>query len=80
MPAQRHIPKAVPVMTANQKVLFRDVASATSRLTSARQGLEDARNLARAGFASDVVFALHVERSAFNHWLKASEAFQACRD
>ena len=67
-------------MTANQKILFREVAAATSHLASARQGIEDARNLARAGFASDVVFALHVERGAFNHWLKVSEAFQACRD
>jgi sRNA-binding protein len=79
-PAQRHTPKEIPVMTANQKILFQSVATTTARLASARQSLEDARNLARAGFASDVVFALHVEAGAFHAWLKASEAFQACRD
>lgn len=78
--AQRHTPKGIPVMTANQKILFQSVATPTARLAAARQSLEDSRNLARAGFASDVVFALHVEAGAFNAWLKASEAFQACRD
>ena len=80
MPTQRLTSKEIPVMTANQKILFQSVATTTARLASARQSLEDARNLARAGFASDVVFALHVEAGAFHAWLKASEAFQACRD
>ena len=79
-PVQRHTPKEIPVMTANQKLLFQAVATTTTRLASARQSLEDARNLARAGFADNRVFALHAEASAFQAWLKASEAFQACKD
>jgi hypothetical protein len=72
--------KEIPVMSSRKQALFRDVASATAALASARQGLEDARSLARAGFPSDVVFALHVEGGRFNEWLRVSEAFQACRD
>lgn len=69
-------------MTANQKILFQSVATTTARLASARQSLEDARLLARTCMAGDgpVVFALHVEAGAFHAWLKASDAFQACRD
>jgi hypothetical protein len=61
--------------------LMRNVQVATTRLAAARQSLEDARFLARNCMAGDgpVVIALHVERGAFNHWLKVSEAFQACR-
>lgn len=80
MPTQRLTPKEIPVITANQKILFQSVATTTARLAAARQSLEDARNLARADFADNRVFALHVEAGAFNAWLKASEAFQACRD
>jgi hypothetical protein len=67
-------------MSTRKKALFSEVATTTARLAASRQSLEDARNLSLAGFASDVVFALHVEAGAFNAWLKASEAFQACRD
>jgi hypothetical protein len=80
MPTQRLTSKEIPVMSTRKQALFREVTTTTARLASARQSFEDARNLARAGFASDVVFALHVEAGAFNAWLKASEAFQACKD
>jgi hypothetical protein len=69
-------------VTTRKETLFREVATTTARLASARQSLEDARFLARNCMAGDgpIVFALHVERGAFHAWLKASEAFQACRD
>ena len=67
-------------MSTRKQALSREVATATAALAAARQSLESARELARAGFPSDVVLALHVEAGRFNEWLKASEAFQACRD
>lgn len=69
-------------MTTRREALFREVATTTARLAAARQSLEDAKFLSRACMAGDgpVVFALHVEAGAFHAWLKASEAFQACRD
>lgn len=69
-------------MTTRKKALFSEVATATARLAAARQSLEDAKFLARTCMAGDgpIVFALHVERGAFGHWLKVSEAFQACQD
>jgi hypothetical protein len=69
-------------MSTPKQALFREVATTTARLAAARQSLEDAKYLARNCMAGDgpVVFALHVEAGAFNAWLKASEAFQACRD
>jgi hypothetical protein len=81
-PAQRHTPKEIPVMSTRRQILFRDVATTTARLASARQSLEDARFLVRNGMGDDggIAFALHVEAGAFRAWLKASEAFQACRD
>jgi hypothetical protein len=81
-PGQRHTPKEIPVMTTRKQALFREVATTTARLASARQSLEDARLLSRTCMTGDgpIVFALHVEAGAFHAWLKASEAFQACRD
>jgi hypothetical protein len=60
--------------------LMRTVQATTARLATARQGLEDAKFLARNGMASDVGFATYVESGAFSNWLRASEAFQACMD
>ena len=69
-------------MATRKKALFSEVATTTARLAAARQSLEDAKFLSRTCMAGDgpVVFALHVEAGAFHAWLKASEAFQACRD
>jgi hypothetical protein len=69
-------------VTTRKQALFREVATTTARLASARQSLEDAKFLARNCMTGDgpIVFALHAEAGAFHAWLKASEAFQAYRD
>lgn len=80
-PAARLTSKEIPVMSTRKQALFREVATTTARLAAARQSLEDARLLAHTCMAGDgpVVLALHVEASAFQAWLRASEAFHACR-
>jgi hypothetical protein len=62
-------------MSPPKLALLRDVESASARLAAARQSLEDAKYLARAGMASDVVFATHVVAGATNEWNRASAAF-----
>jgi hypothetical protein len=62
-------------MSTRKQALLREVESASARLAAARQGLEDTRYLARAGIASDPVFAAHVLAGAVNEWNRASAAF-----
>lgn len=70
-----HTSQEVPPMSPEKLALLRDVESASARLASARQGLEDAKHLYRAGMASDPVFAAHVVAGAINEWNRASTAF-----
>ncbi len=74
-PAQRHPSKAVPAMSTRKQALLREVESASFRLATARQGLEDAKHLARAGTASDPVFAAHVLAGAVNNRNRACAAY-----
>jgi hypothetical protein len=74
-PAQRLTSKEAPAMSPEKLARLRDVESASARLAAARQGLKDAKHLARAGMASDPVFAAHVVAGATNEWNRASTAF-----
>ena len=55
--------------------ILRDLESASSRLATAKQSLEDAKYLVRAGIASDTVFATHVVAGAVNEWNRACAAY-----
>ncbi|YBW37917.1 hypothetical protein ACMYR2_0408 [Nitrobacter sp. TKz-YC01] len=46
-----------------------------ARIAAAKQGLEDAKHLYRAGMAGDPVFAAHVVAGAVNEWNRACSAF-----
>lgn len=74
-PAQRHIPKGIPVMSTRKKAILRDLESASVRLATAKQSLEDAKHLYRAGMASDPVFAAHVVAGAESEWDRACAAY-----
>lgn len=74
-PAQRHTPKGIPVMSTRKKAILRDLESASVRLATAKQSLEDAKHLYRAGFASDTVFAAHVAAGAESEWDRACAAY-----
>jgi hypothetical protein len=67
-------------MSTRKQALLREVESASFRLASARQGLEDAKFLARHGMASDPVFAAHAVAGATDEWNRASAAFLSYRD
>jgi hypothetical protein len=67
--------KEVEVMSTRKLALLREAESASFRLESARQGLENAKFLARNGMASDVVFATHVLAGAVNNRNRACAAY-----
>lgn len=67
-------------MSPEKLARLRDVESASARLAAAKQGLEDAKHLYRAGMASNPVFAAHVVAGAVNEWNRASTAFLSYRD
>lgn len=60
-------------MTRKESIL-RDLESASTRLATAKQSLEDARNLARAGIASDVGFSTYAVTGAESEWNRACAA------
>lgn len=62
-------------MSPEKLARLRDVESASARLAAAKQGLEDAKHLYRAGMAGDPVFAAHVVAGAVNEWNRACSAF-----
>lgn len=74
-PAARHVPKEIPVMSSRKKALLRDVESASARLATAKQSLDDAKHLYHAGMASDPVFAAHVVAGAESEWSRACAAY-----
>jgi hypothetical protein len=74
-PAARHTPKEIPVMSTRKQAILRDLESASSHLAIAKQSLEDAEHLARAGFASDTMFATHVVAGSVNEWNQACAAY-----
>jgi hypothetical protein len=62
-------------MSTRKLALLREVESASFQLESSRQGLEDAKFLARNGMASDPVFAAHVLAGAVNNRNRACAAY-----
>ena len=74
-PTQRLTSKEIPVMTTRKQALLRDVESASARLESARQGLEDAKFLARNCMGGDIVFATYVLAGAVNNRNRACAAY-----
>lgn len=61
-------------MTRKESIL-RDLENASSRLATAKQSLEDANYLARAGMASDIAFATFAVTGAENEWSRACAAY-----
>jgi hypothetical protein len=74
-PAQRLTSREAPAMSPEKLALLHGVESASARLASARQGLEDAKHLYRAGMASDPAFAAHVVAGAIHEWNRACAAY-----
>lgn len=62
-------------MSPEKLARLRGVESASARLATAKQSLEDAKYLARAGFADNRVFATHIVAGAANEWNRACAAF-----
>lgn len=61
-------------MTRKESIL-RDLESASARLATAKQSLEDAKYLARAGMASDIAFATFAVTGAESEWSRACAAY-----
>ena len=73
-PTQRLTSKEIPVMSTRKQSLLHVVESASARLASARQGLEDAKFLARNCMGGDIVFATYVLAGAVNNRNRACAA------
>ena len=79
-PAQRHTPKEIPVMSTRKQALLRNLESASSRLATAKQSLEDAKYLARAGMARDTAFVTYIVTGAESEWDRACAAYMNFKD
>jgi hypothetical protein len=55
--------------------LLRDLESASTRLATAKQSLEDAKYLAKAEMASDIAFVTYIVTGAESEWTRACAAY-----
>jgi hypothetical protein len=62
-------------MSSRKQALLRDVESASARLATAKQSLEDAKFLARNCMGGDIDLATYVLAGAVNEWNRASTAY-----